>query len=117
MLLCGSSRRSGFPGHASATLYLRAGMPVLTIYEYYDSKEELAYVVPMETFTKFFLSARPHSPTKRPRANDCGCTCGSPPTSRGATPEWAWVLYLELWPSVLVTDKRRCVTTLMTMCG
>jgi AcrR family transcriptional regulator len=82
-----------------------AGMPVSTIYEYYDSKEELAYQVPMGKLAAFFAEyVDAISDKKSARDRLRLYLCLSADFAR-RNPEWARVLYLELWPSVLVADS------------
>ncbi|HKQ84688.1 MAG TPA: TetR/AcrR family transcriptional regulator [Steroidobacteraceae bacterium] len=82
----------------------QAGMPVSTIYEYYDSKEELAYQVPLGKLGAFFgeyAEAIVGKKTARERLRLYLCLAAD---FARRNPEWARVLYLELWPSVLVAE-------------
>lgn len=82
-----------------------AGMPVSTIYEYYDSKEELAYQVPIGKLGAFFgeyFEAIADKRNVRDRLRLYLCLAAD---FARRNPEWARVLYLELWPSVLVADS------------
>lgn len=81
-----------------------AGMPVSSIYEYFPSKEDLAYAVPTAHLARFYteyaeLVAGKHTARERLRlylwlAADFA----------RRNPEWARTLYLEIWPSVLVSE-------------
>jgi AcrR family transcriptional regulator len=83
-----------------------AGMPVSTIYEYYDSKEELAYQVPLARLAAFFSEYADtihDKPTARERLRYYLWLAAD---FARRNPEWARVLYLELWPSVLVVENK-----------
>ena len=82
-----------------------AGMPVSTIYEYYSSKEEIAYAVPTESFARFFQEyAEAVTEIKTAHARLRLYLWLAADFAR-RNPEWARVLYLEIWPSVLVTES------------
>jgi len=88
-----------------------AGMPVSTLYEYCASKEELAYLIPMASLSKFYAEyaeAVEHEKTARARLRLYLCMAGD---FARRNPEWGRVLYLEIWPSVLIGESpmRRCL--------
>lgn len=88
-----------------------AGMPVSTLYEYCSSKEELAYLIPMASLAAFYseyAKAVETETTARGRLRLYLCMAAD---FARRNPDWARVLYLEIWPSVLVgeTPLRRCV--------
>lgn len=95
--------RDGISRSRIGDIASEAGMPVSTIYEYYDSKEELAYVVPMSTMAAFFSeysAAIENLATARERLRMYLWLAAD---FARRNPEWARVLYLEIWPSVMVT--------------
>src|SRR5258708_7331941 len=88
-----------------------AGMPVSTLYEYCASKEELAYLIPMASLSKFYseyAEAVQAETTARGRLRLYLCMAGD---FARRNPEWARVLYLEIWPSGLIGEAplRRCL--------
>lgn len=97
--------RDGISKSRIQDIAAEAGMPVSTLYEYCSSKEDLAYVVPMASLAKFYseyaeaandlASARERLRTYLVMAADFA----------RRNPDWARVLYLEIWPSVLITES------------
>jgi AcrR family transcriptional regulator len=83
-----------------------AGIPTSTLYEYYASKEDLAYLVPVASLAAFFnefAEAQRSATTARKRLR-LYLTMAASFANRN--PEWARVLYLEIWPSVMIKDSR-----------
>jgi AcrR family transcriptional regulator len=97
--------RDGISKSRIQDIAAEAGMPVSTLYEYCSSKEDLAYVVPMASLAEFYSeyaqaaqdlsSARERLRTYLVMAADFA----------RRNPDWARVLYLEIWPSVLITES------------
>jgi AcrR family transcriptional regulator len=88
-----------------------AGMPVSSLYDYFPSKEDLAYAVPHEHMARFFneyCSSTTSVTTFRERLRIYLWLSGD---FARRNPEWARTLYLEIWPSVLVgeTPVRRSI--------
>lgn len=82
-----------------------AGMPISTIYEYYDSKEELAYAVPAASLLRFFEEYAQAVRAKETARERLQLYLWLAADFARRNPEWARVLYLEIWPSVLVTES------------
>jgi AcrR family transcriptional regulator len=82
-----------------------AGIPVSTIYEYYASKEELAYSVPHQTMVAFLEEYASAVKAERTAFGRLRLYLWLAADFARRNPEWARVLYLELWPSVLVTQS------------
>jgi AcrR family transcriptional regulator len=81
-----------------------SGMPVSSIYEYYSSKEELAYEVPLKLYGLFFSEyAEGVATLTSARARLKYYLWLSVDFAR-RNPDWSRTLYLEIWPSVLVND-------------
>jgi AcrR family transcriptional regulator len=103
--------RDGLSRSRIQDIAAEAGMPVSTLYEYCSSKEELAYLVPMASLSKFYseyAEAVQAETTARGRLRRYLCMAGD---FARRNPEWARVLYLEIWPSVLIGESplRRCI--------
>jgi len=82
-----------------------AGLPVSTLYEYCSGKEELAYQVPASTFAAFFdeyIAAVGSASTARERLRLYLVLAAD---FARRNPEWARLLYLEIWPSVFVGES------------
>ena len=82
-----------------------AGMPVSTLYEYFSSKEELAYLIPKASFAEYFSEcAAAVKKEKTAGARLRLYLCMAADFAR-RNPDWARVLYLEIWPSVLISES------------
>lgn len=98
--------RDGISRSKIADIAAEAGISTSTFYEYYKSKEELAYVVPMVHLAEFFRSYR-EAATEKLSARErliLYLTMSADYAREHA--EWARLLYLEIWPSVLVRDTQ-----------
>ncbi len=98
--------RDGVAKAKMADIAAEAGISVSSIYDYYQSKEDLAYEIPIrrlaEFYAEFLTRARP-LPTMRDRL----CLFLHLTTDYAVrNPDWARLLYLEIWPSVLIEEAR-----------
>jgi AcrR family transcriptional regulator len=83
-----------------------AGVPSASIYDYFDTKEELAYAVPIRQQTEFF-SEFERQARDLVSARECLVHFLWLTTDYARrNPDWARVLYLEVWPSVLISESR-----------
>jgi AcrR family transcriptional regulator len=98
--------RDGIAKAKMADIAAEAGIPVSSIYDYYPSKEDLAYAIPIRRLAKFyaeFLAQVPSLTTMR----ECLHLFLSMATDYARrNPDWARLLYLEIWPSVLIEEAR-----------
>ncbi len=83
-----------------------AGIPSASIYDYFDTKEELAYAVPVHRQTAFFAEFEQRSRTLVSSRECLIQFLLSTADFARRNPEWARVLYLEVWPSVLIKEAR-----------
>ena len=97
--------RDGISRSRIGDIASEAGMPVSTIYEYYSSKEEIAYTVPTANFAQFFLEYAEAVADKKTARERLRLYMWLAADFARRNPEWARVLYLEIWPSVLVTES------------
>ena len=100
--------RDGISRSRIADIAAEAGISTSTLYEYYKSKEDLAYEVPSSHLSSFFESYR-EAVAGKVTARDRLVLYFSMSTDFAREhAEWARLLYLELWPSVFVreTDLR-----------
>lgn len=82
----------------------QAGVPLSSVYDYYPSKEDLAYALPATRMGQFyaeFMDKAPAEPTAEARLR---LFLWLTADFARRNPDWARVLYLEIWPSVLVTE-------------
>jgi AcrR family transcriptional regulator len=82
-----------------------AGMSVSSIYDYYPSKEDLAYAVPEMQLARFFLEYAEAVAEKKTAFERLSLYLWLAADFARRNPEWARTLYLEIWPSVLVSEN------------
>jgi AcrR family transcriptional regulator len=82
-----------------------AGMPVSSIYEYYPSKEDLAYAVPLTQLSRFFAEYTEAVADKTTYGERLRFYLWLAADFARRNPEWARTLYLEVWPSVLINES------------
>lgn len=96
--------RDGIARARIADIATQAGVPLSSVYDYYSSKEDLAYAVPatrMGTFYAEFLERARRVKTANERLY---LYLWLTADFARRNPEWARILYLEIWPSVAVKD-------------
>lgn len=81
-----------------------AGMPVSSIYEYFPSKEDVAYAVPTVHLAKFYTEYAEAVTDKHTARERLRLYLWLAADFARRNPEWARTLYLEIWPSVLVSE-------------
>ncbi|HEX4174079.1 MAG TPA: TetR/AcrR family transcriptional regulator [Acetobacteraceae bacterium] len=98
--------REGVAKAKMADIAAEAGMSVSSIYDYYASKEDLAYEIPIRRLAQFyaeFLEQAPSLGTMRERLH---LFLSMATDYARRNPDWARLLYLEIWPSVLIEEAR-----------
>lgn len=98
--------RDGIAKAKMADIADEAGMSVSSIYDYYPSKEDLAYEIPIRRLAQFyaeFLAQAPSLATMRERLH---LFLSMATDFARRNPDWARLLYLEIWPSVLIEEAR-----------
>lgn len=96
--------RDGISRARIADIAAEAGISTSTLYEYYASKEDLAYEIPMAHLSEFFVAYRDAAlPTMSARERLLLYLQMSADYAREHS-EWARLLYLEIWPSVFVGE-------------
>ncbi len=98
--------REGLARARISDIAAEAGVPPPSIYDYFTSKEELAYAIPIrrqgEFFEEFSGSLKKLNDTRQRLRHFLWLTVDF----ARRHPDWACVLYLEIWPSVLVREER-----------
>jgi AcrR family transcriptional regulator len=98
--------REGLARARISDIAAEAGVPPPSIYDYFTSKEELAYAIPIrrqgEFFEEFSDSLKKLNDTRQRLRHFLWLTVDF----ARRHPDWACVLYLEIWPSVLVKEER-----------
>lgn len=96
--------RDGISRSKIADIAAEAGISTSTFYEYYKSKEELAYEVPMVYLADFFTHYREAVTSEMSARERLACYMNMSADYAREHAEWARLLYLEIWPSVFVTE-------------
>lgn len=96
--------RDGISRSRIADVAAEAGISNSTLYEYYKNKEDLAYDVPLSHLAEFFdLYAEAAAEKTTARERLVLYLVMSTDYAREHA-EWARMLYLEIWPSVFVSE-------------
>jgi AcrR family transcriptional regulator len=97
--------RDGISKSRIQDIAAEAGMPVSTLYEYCSSKEELAYLVPMASLSHFYSEFAEAAADESTAGGKLRLYLALASDFARRNPDWARVLYLEIWPSVLITES------------
>lgn len=96
--------RDGLSRSKISDIAAEAGISTSTFYEYYKSKEDLAYDVPMFYLADFFESYRAAAPASMSGRERLLLYLTMSADYAREHAEWARLLYLEIWPSVFVSE-------------
>ena len=83
-----------------------AGIPAPSLYGYYPNKEELAYAIPIKRQVQFFAEYAAQSEKLDTVREQLVLFLWLTADFARRNPDWAAVLYLEVWPSVLIKETR-----------
>jgi len=98
--------RDGIAGARINDIAAEAGVPPASIYDYFQGKQELAYAVPIVHQTEFFAEFGARAEQFATGRERLAYYLWLTADYARRHPVWARVLYLEIWPSVLVKDSR-----------
>lgn len=103
--------RDGISRSRIADIAAEAGISTSTLYEYYKSKEDLAYEVPSFHLASFFSEYRAAVTDKTSARDRLLLYLSTSADFARQHADWARLFYLEIWPSVFVstTDVRHSV--------
>ena len=96
--------RDGISRSRIADIAAEAGISTSTLYEYYKSKEDLAYDVPLSHLAEFFDTFRAAAETKTSARDRLVMYLAMSADYAREHAEWARLLYLEIWPSIFVSE-------------
>lgn len=96
--------RDGLSRSKISDVAAEAGISTSTFYEYYKSKEDLAYDVPMHHLVEFFKAFRDAAPASMSARDRLLLYLTMTADYARQHAEWARLLYLEIWPSVFVSE-------------
>jgi AcrR family transcriptional regulator len=98
--------RDGIAKAKMADVALEAGIAVSSIYDYYPSKEALAYEIPIQRLAQLYAAFLDRA-AALPAMRDCLRLFLTMTVDHAReNPDWARLLYLEIWPSVLIQEAR-----------
>lgn len=96
--------RDGISRSRIADIAAEAGISTSNLYEYYRSKEDLAYDVPLSHLATFFEDFRVAVAGKTSARERLLLYFSMSADYAREHAEWARLLYLEIWPSVFVNE-------------
>lgn len=96
--------RDGISRSRIADIAAEAGISTSNLYEYYKSKEDLAYDVPLSHLASFFEDFRLAVAGKQTARERLLLYFSMSADYAREHAEWARLLYLEIWPSVFVGE-------------
>jgi AcrR family transcriptional regulator len=97
--------REGISRARIGDIAAEAGMPVSSIYEYFPSKEELAYAIPVFHLARFYEEYREAVAALATSRERLRTFLHLTADFARRNPEWARTFYLEIWPSVMVGES------------
>lgn len=103
--------RDGIARARITDIAAEAGVPLSSVYDYYPSKEEIAYVVPVARMGDFFAEFAEKARAVRGARARVHLFLWLTVDFARRNQDWARTLYLEVWPSVLV-EKTAITQTL-----
>ena len=96
--------RDGISRSRIADIAAEAGISTSTLYEYYKSKEDLAYDLPTAHLIMFFHEYRAAVAGKTSAREKLHLYLSMSADFARGHAEWGRLFYLEIWPSVLVSE-------------
>lgn len=96
--------RDGISRSRIADIAAESGISTSTLYEYYKSKEDLAYELPIKNLSAFFQSFRDTTTGEKTARERLVLYLTLLADYAREHADWARLFYLEIWPSVLVVD-------------
>lgn len=98
--------RDGIARARIADIATEAGVPVSSLYDYYGTKEDIAYAVPIKHMSEFFTEFKQRANSMSSARDKLQLFLWLTADFARRNKDWARMLYLEVWPSVLVDRAR-----------
>jgi AcrR family transcriptional regulator len=98
--------REGVAKARISDIAAEAGIPAPSLYGYYENKEELAYAIPIKRQVQFFVEYAEQAEKLDTAHDRLKHFLWLTTDYARRNPDWARLLYLEVWPSVLIKETR-----------
>ncbi len=98
--------REGVAKARISDIAAEAGIPAPSLYGYYENKEELAYAIPIRRQVQFFAEYAEQADKLETTYDKLRLFLWLTTDFARRNPDWARLLYLEVWPSVLIKETR-----------
>jgi AcrR family transcriptional regulator len=98
--------RDGVARARIADIAAEAGVPLSSVYDYYGSKEDIAYAVPITEMSEFISEFHAKALKMETAADRLYLFMWLSVDFARRNQDWARTLYLEVWPSVMVNKTR-----------
>ncbi len=98
--------REGVAKARISDIAAEAGIPAPSLYGYYENKEELAYAIPIRRQVQFFIEYAEQAEKLETAYEKLRLFLWLTTDYARRNPDWARLLYLEVWPSVLIKEAR-----------
>ncbi len=98
--------RDGVARARIADIAAQAGVPLSSVYDYHASKEELAYALPATRMGQFFAEFLEKARTVSSATDRLRLYLWLTADFARRNPAWARILYLEVWPSVMIKEVK-----------
>lgn len=98
--------RDGIARARIADIAAEAGVPLSSLYDYYGTKEDIAYAVPIKHMSEFFSEFAQKAQAMSTARARLHLFLWLTADFARRNKDWARMLYLEVWPSVLVDRAR-----------
>ena len=98
--------REGIAQSRISDIAAEAGVPLSSVYDYYSSKESIAYVVPISRMREFIVEFQSKAAKRQQAAERLYLFMWLTVDFARRNQDWARTLYLEVWPSVTVNKTR-----------
>lgn len=98
--------RDGIARARITDIAAEAGVPLSSLYDYFGTKEDIAYAVPIKYMSDFFTEFELKARAMRTSGERLHLFLWLTADFARRNQDWARMLYLEVWPSVLVDRAR-----------
>jgi AcrR family transcriptional regulator len=97
--------RRGIAATSLTDVAKRAGVPLSSLYDYFEDKSDLVAAVPEENYSALYAQLTAAGAPTDPRRQLRAIFVGNLEYIR-ANPDWGRVFFLEIWPSAAIAQAR-----------